>query len=126
MKEIWKSVPSHVGIYEVSNLGNVRSLPKDRGSFKNVKGKLLRLVLNSRGRYRVALWKDGTWRWWPVSRLVLAAFIGPPPSEEHHADHVNGIKTDNRLTNLEWVTPEENNLRAINMGLGGINLKYRK
>lgn len=62
-----------------------------------------------KGYLRVALYrKNGSKRQALVSRLVLEAFIGPPPSPKHHAAHKNGINTDNRLSNLKWASPKEN------------------
>ncbi len=50
-----------------------------------------------------------------VHRLVCAAFHGAPDGRQ--ADHLNGVKADNRSSNLEWVTPKENTRRAIRAGL---------
>ena len=47
-----------------------------------------------------------------IHQAVLYAWVGPPP-EGYECDHLNGITTDNRLENLEWVTPEENHRRAV-------------
>jgi hypothetical protein len=52
-----------------------------------------------------------------VHRLVLEAFVGPQPSVIHETNHKNGIKDDNRVENLEWVTRAENNAHAVAMGL---------
>lgn len=64
---------------------------------------------NSRGYQQVRLTRIGERHL--VHRLVLAAFIGKSPTRRHQCDHINGRKTDNRLVNLEWVTPEQNLLR---------------
>lgn len=69
-------------------------------------GKALTQSTNSSGYKIVRL--EGIRERHLVSRLVLTAFIGPRPTKVHQADHLNGIKTDNRLENLEWVTPKEN------------------
>ena len=52
-----------------------------------------------------------------VHRLVALAFIGPAPSRIHEINHKNGIKTDNRVDNLEWVTCAENIAHAVRLGL---------
>lgn len=69
-------------------------------------GKALKQSKNSSGYKFVKL--EGIRERHLVSRLVLTAFIGPRPTKVHQADHRSGIKTDNRLENLEWVTPKEN------------------
>jgi hypothetical protein len=110
--EQWKTVPGYVGRYAVSNIGRVKSL-KMR--------KPLSLVRNKRGYVAVNLYKNGRVRNFTVHRLVAAAFIGEIP-EGYHVNHKNGVKTDNRVTNLEIVTPEENRRHAVETGL----TKYRR
>ena len=99
-KEIWKSIPGYKD-YEVSNLGNVRSL-------KRGKELVLKLGLSS-GYPIVGLSKDGKIKSHKVHQLVAQAFLGHTPNGmETIIDHRNGIKTDNRLENLRLVTPREN------------------
>lgn len=61
-------------------------------------------------------YKDGTYRDELVHRLVAKEFI-PNPDNKEYVNHINGIKSDNRVENLEWVTPSENNLHAREIGL---------
>lgn len=95
--------------YEVSDAGEVRRVGAARP---------LRPRPEKKGYLRVALHAGGasTRRDVSIHSLVLEAFVGPrPPGAE--VDHGNGVKTDNRLTNLEWVTPGENVRRAHELGL---------
>lgn len=97
--EIWKPIPNHEG-YEVSNNGNVRTL-------KN-KGRLLTpTVLLPKGYLRVKLCDYGKERKWMVHRLVAMAFM-PDFDESLQVNHINGIRNDNRLENLECCTSSEN------------------
>jgi hypothetical protein len=75
-------------------------------------GKWKSQQLNPYGYYVVKLAPEGWDKANPttrqVARLVLEAYVGPPPSLKHQANHKNGVKTDNSLFNLEWLTPAQN------------------
>ena len=123
MKESWQPVPGYEGLYEVSDQGRVRSLDrsverKNRwGSITThrIKGRVLRPGVTTCHRFYVNLSKNNTPWVVPVHKLVALAFIGPRP-EGHDIDHVNGDFRDNRLLNLEYVTHQENQKRAYDMG----------
>jgi hypothetical protein len=104
-EEIWKDLPEYEGLYQISNLGRVYSLFLNRiiKPFRNQKG-YLRLDL--RGKKRTTK---------VVHRLVLETFTGPQPKLQ--VNHKNGIKDDNRLENLEWVTGQQNVDHAWRTGL---------
>jgi len=104
MKEIFKIIEEFPE-YEVSNLGNIRSYR----IYKN--GKLLKHRI-SNGYNRVMLNKKNKM----VHRLLAQAFI-PNPENKPCINHINGIRNDNRVENLEWVTISENNKHAYDTGL---------
>lgn len=100
-KEIWKDIPNYEG-YQVSNLGRVKSLKRPRG----LKEKILKPLID-KGYYQVALWKNSIAKFYKVHRLVWEVFNGQIP-ENMQVNHINEIKIDNRLENLNLMTPKEN------------------
>jgi predicted XRE-type DNA-binding protein len=116
MKEVWKDIPEYEGLYEVSNTGIVRS--KDRitphGRFR--KSQILSMHVNHGGYLRVALCKDSKKKFYSAHRLVALSFFGIDENKTQ-VNHKNGIKTDNRVDNLEWVTLSENMEHAYKTGL---------
>lgn len=107
--EIWKPIIGYEPDYEVSNLGNVRSMRfANMGPGKKGSGvKNLKLILGSNGYYVVNLYKDGIMKQLHVHRLVAEAFL-PNPQNFPVVDHINTITTDNRICNLRWTTPRGN------------------
>ena len=110
MKEIWKDIPGYEGLYQVSNIGRVKSLDRtvNHSKFGVVRrtGKLLALCVNSKGYIVVILYKGAKRMPCFVHRLVATAFLG-----EHEGMEVNHIDCDranNRTDNLEWVTHLQN------------------
>jgi DNA-binding transcriptional regulator YiaG len=112
--ERWKPVLHFENDYEVSDHGKVRRSRDARG----VKaGRFLKPMTSTSGYLVVVLYHDGRSKREAIHRLVAAAFIGPAPTPRHQVNHKNGIKSDNRLANLEWVTCQENNRHAVLTGL---------
>lgn len=118
--EIWKDVLGYEGIYQVSDLGNVKSL--DRVSYHprfgdmNLKGGIKKQCNNRYGYLMVGLHKEGRLKSHTVHRLVAIAFI-PNPENKSEVNHKFGNKKDNRAIVLEWNTQEENIEHAIRTGL---------
>lgn len=106
MTEQWRPIPGWAGLYEASDHGNVRSLDRlVKGHL--IKGRVLRPGSNPKG-YRVyVLCRDGQRTAHTGHTLVIAAWVGPRP-EGMHVAHRNGDRADNRLANLRYCTPSEN------------------
>lgn len=77
----------------------------------------MRPTVTKDGYLRLDLSRNGVRKKFLVHRLVALAYHGLPPTELHEVNHVNGIKTDNRPGNLEWVTRSQNILHAGAIGL---------
>jgi predicted XRE-type DNA-binding protein len=118
--EIWKDIKDFEGIYQVSNMGRVKSVGRLVNSGKGVhsftiKEKIL-AVDYSASYYRVTLSKNGKIKRFSVHRLVASTFISNPENKPQ-VNHKDGDKLNNKLDNLEWVTVSENNRHAIDTGL---------
>jgi hypothetical protein len=108
--EIWKPIKNYEGLYEISNLGRVKSLDrfiKHNLSDKFIKGKILKPWDNSHGYLQVKLFKNGFAKMPKVHRLVADAFLYKLDYQDQ-VNHKNSIRSDNRLENLEWVSNREN------------------
>ena len=108
--EIWRPVVGYEGLYEVSNLGRVRSLDRwvnNNGSLVLLKGKYKLLTPDVKGYLRTHIRKNNKGKPYKVHRLVAEAFI-PNPDNKPEVDHINTDKKDNRVENLRWVTAKEN------------------
>jgi len=109
MKEIFKAIKGYEGIYEISNYGNVKS-------FQGNKQRILKPQKWSKGYLWVCLSKNDSESKQSVSRLVASAFILNPENKPQ-VNHINGNKSDNILSNLEWCSQSENMKHAISLGL---------
>ena len=107
MKEIWKDIIGYDGFYKVSNIGNIKSLKRN---------KVLKTCNKSDGYERVVLCVNYVMKTFLVHRLVAIAFIGNP-KEKLEVNHIDGIKTNNNTSNLEWCTRTENLQHAWDNGL---------
>lgn len=107
MEEIWKDVIGYEGLYQVSDTGNMRSI-----SYHGKKKiKLLKLYASTHEYYVVSAHKDKIQSRMHVHREVAKCFCANPLNKPE-VNHKNGVRTDNRADNLEWVTRSENNKHA--------------
>lgn len=102
MEEIWKDIENYEGLYQVSNMGRVKSL----GNNKTKKEKILKLKKQDT-RPLITLHKDNTRKTFVVSRIVATAFI-PNPENKTEVDHIDTNTFNNCATNLKWVNHIEN------------------
>lgn len=119
-KEVWKDVKNYEGLYQVSNLGRVKSLERMakhwRGGLKTINERFLKLNINTYGYEYVVLYKDGVSKYFFCHKLVCLCFIENELNKPQ-INHKNGIKTDNKVSNLEWCTASENIKHAYETGL---------
>lgn len=115
-REIWKEVIGYEGLYQISNRGNVKSLERINNYGRPVKEKILKPNLSKVGYFTIRLSKNGRSRARYIHRLIAIYFIANP-SNKKYINHKNGVKTDNRIKNLEWCTNQENSIHAAKLGL---------
>ena len=133
-EEIWKDVKGYENYYQVSNLGNVRSLDRkieqsnSKGIYKHTyKGKMLKQYINNAGYNQVTFTINYKLLMKRVHRLVAETFIDNPNNHKC-VNHINGNKLDNRVENLEWCSYSHNNSEARRLGLnkGYKGMTYKK
>ena len=114
MTEVWKDIKGYEGLYQISNLGRVKSLAHLHGKSKKLirKEKIMQCVIGIKGYLYCGLSKNGLTKRYRVHRLVAEAFIANP-NELPQVNHIDGDKLNNSINNLEWVTKGENNRHAI-------------
>jgi len=121
--EIWKDIKGYEGLYQISNLGNVKSL----NNYKRKENKILSNRPSSKKIWylSVTLHNRGNNKGYLIHRLIALHFI-PNPENKKMINHKNGIKNDNRIENLEWVTCKENIQHAYDTGLKTIGENHIK
>nr|WTB36058.1 NUMOD4 domain-containing protein [Streptomyces sp. NBC_00830] len=106
MEEEWKAIPSFDGWYDVSDMGRVRSWKVRGRPHRAAEPTILRDQEHKNGMRYVSLRKDGRYVKRLIHRLVMLAFVGEPSEVEPLVLHLNKENADNRLVNLEFVSPE--------------------
>lgn len=109
--EEWRDVPGFEGHYRVSNLGRVQSIKPNR---KHVMLKLI--PSNNATRWRCIMTRPKHRARSLVHKVVLAAFVGPPPRSTE-VNHIDGNSRNNRLANLEYVSHSENIAHSVALGI---------
>jgi len=134
MEEIWKDIYfkdkgkvwDYRGIYQVSNLGNLRSVErKIKSGFSNTefytkKSKIRHQQLGSQGYKIIRLSKNCATKTKRVHRIIAKIFI-PNLQDKPCVNHIDGNKANNNIKNLEWVSYSENNQHAVDNGLRNDN-----
>ena len=116
--EIWRDIPDFEGLYQISNLGRVKSLPRMKKLYSKlvfVPGGIRRHGMDKDGYCIIPLNKNGKKFIRKIHRLVAQAFI-PNPDNKEIVDHIDCDRTNNIVSNLRWVTTKENNEYAILFG----------
>lgn len=118
--EEWRDIENYEGMYQISNFGRVKSLPRSR-----VRGRILKLGRGTNGYAIVHLCKKCVQETLSVHRLVAKAFI-PNPDNLPEVNHLDECKTNNAVSNLRWVTREENENYGTKRERGARSHDYTK
>ena len=123
--EIWKKIEGFNNVYEVSSFGRVRSSTRlvertnpnkpTTNALYTYKEREVKAFSTNKGYLRIGLYLNGVKTNHQVHRLVSTAFINNLENKEQ-VNHINGIKDDNRVENLEWCTNLENFIHSVSMG----------
>lgn len=124
MKEIWKDIQGYEGLYQVSNLGRIKSLgrtikkigPKGKIFYRDYPEKILKQTKNKKGYLTVILSKNNENKIVRVHRIVAKTFLNLKEKGKE-VNHKDGNKENNCASNLEWITHQENMIHAYKNGL---------
>lgn len=120
MEEIWKDITGFEGLYQVSDLGRIKSLDRITKNYHSgdryEKGKYLKPGNSHSGYKLIVLHKNGISRTFRLHRIVAQHFIDNH-NNKPQINHKDGIKSNNAISNLEWCTAKENISHAFKNGL---------
>ena len=128
MEEIWKDVKGYEGLYQVSNLGNVKRILFINNLITKKENKILKQYISKRKRKYVCLYKNNIRKNCTVHRLVAKAFIENIYNYPE-INHIDGNPLNNNVNNLEWCTKQQNMKHAYENELNNlkkINKKNKK
>ena len=118
MKELFKDITGYEGSYQVSNLGNVKTLEREIFSNSKLiyiqKEKILKHYKTKEGYLSVILYKNSKQKHFLIHRLVAECFL---LNKNQCVNHIDGNKMNNKISNLEWVTNSQNHIHAYETGL---------
>lgn len=117
--EIWKDIEGYENLYQVSTYGRIKSLSHINNLGRLRPECILGIRLSDRGYHSAVLYNNGKPKSFRVHQLVARAFI-PNPNNKPHVNHLDGVKGNNLVENLEWVTISENAKHAFKTGLNRI------
>jgi len=112
--EVWKEIPGHEGWYSASNLGRIR---RDKVANSTYKGRIKKQSVDKQGYCCVNICKNGIGKTTDVHVLVTKAFLGFKKNKKIEANHKDGNKLNNNITNLEYVSRSENQKHAYRLNL---------
>jgi len=117
--EVWTDIPNYKGYYKISNIGRIKSLVRPMTMANGVVGLLYEKEMNpmirKSGYYCTEFSKNGQRKHFLVHRLLAITFL-PNPKNLPCVNHIDGVRTNNNLTNLEWCTQAENLIHAYKIG----------
>lgn len=109
--EEWRPIPGFEGLYEISDRGRIKRLAGTRGC---PRGRILKPGRANNGYRSITLYDNHRTQLVSIHRLVMRVFVGECPREQQ-VNHKNGVRDDNRLENLEYMTPQQNQRHAFDV-----------
>ena len=118
MKEIYKDVAGYEGSYQISNLGNVRSLDRKDSRGELLKGKAMKTAINNNGYKKLNLSRNGKYKTCYVHQLIAIAFLNHTPNgyKGLKIDHIDNNPSNSRLDNLQLISHRENISKSMKGG----------
>ena len=115
IKNEWKDVPGFEELYQANRKGEIKSIERN-----GTLGGILKQYLNRKGYLKIVLYKNNIPHHMTVHQVIAQTFI-PNPENKETVNHINNIKTDNRVENLEWCTIKENLMHSHKQNRQRIN-----